>query len=279
MPRRTLARPAELSGTGLFTGLATSLRMVPARPGMGVVFVREDLGGGHPIPARAEFHVPAERRTALQAQGHRVDTVEHLLAAATALELDDVSVVMNGPEIPIMDGSFTPFMQLIESAGLVAAEGTLDWALLGEPVTVTEGESVYFVEPAARLAISVTLEYAEPVIGIQSAVWQGDMESFRREIAPARTFGFEREVELLRSRGALQGATHSSGLLLSADRVLNGTARWPDEFARHKAGDLLGDLALLGARARVRIRAQRPSHRGNIACVRAILSAARIVEE
>ena len=158
-------------------------------------------------------------------------------------------------------------------------EGTARWVLIPSPLAVVEGDSLYWVEPADRLSVGVTLEYAEPVIGTQSAEWPGDLGSFRREIAPARTFGFDREVEVLAARGALQGAVAGSGLLLSNDRVLNGAAHWPDEFARHKVGDLLGDLALLGARPRLRIRAHRPSHRGNIACVRAILSAARIVEE
>lgn len=279
MPRRSLAHPAELSGTGLFTGARATLRVRPAPPGSGVVFFRADLGAGHPIPARAAFQVAAERRTALDSQGHRVDTVEHLLAAVSALELDDVHLVLDGPEVPILDGSFEPFLDLLDGAGLEQREGPVARVVLGSALTVTEGPSRYAVEPAGQRSLQVTLEYAEPVIGTQSAEWAGDPASFRREIAPARTFGFEGEIAALQSRGGLDGATPGSGLLLSADRVLNGTPHWPDEFARHKAGDLLGDLVLVGARARVRIRAHRPSHRGNMACVRAILSAATIVEE
>lgn len=279
MSRRTVTRAAELSGTGLFTGQASSLRVEPVGPGGGVVFRREDLAGEHSIPAVAAYQIPTERRTTLGRNGQVVDTVEHLLAAVTVLGLDDVGLALSGPEVPIMDGSFTPFLQLLDSAGVRGEEGASRWVLITSPLTVVEGDSHYRVEPAEQLSVGVTLEYAEPVIGTQSAEWPGDLESFRREIAPARTFGFEREVEVLTARGAVQGAIAGSGLLLSSDRVLNGTARWPDEFARHKVGDLVGDLALLGGRPRFRIRAHRPSHRGNIACVRAILSAARIVEE
>jgi len=279
MSRRTVARAVEAAGTGLFTGAAATLRIGPGTPGSGVVFVREDLAGGPRIPARADCHVPAERRTALARDGGRVDTVEHLLAAVAALELDDLELGLDGPEAPILDGSFLPFLDLLESAGTVMQPGPVARATLEAPVRVESGPSRYVITPAPRLALRVTLEYAEPVIGTQSAEWPGDRDTFRREIAPARTFGFERDVAVLGARGQLRGAAPGCGLLLSADRVLNGPVRWPDEFARHKAGDLLGDLALLGARPRMRVEAHRPSHRGNIACVRAIQAAARIVEE
>ncbi len=279
MPRRTIAHPVEVSGTGLFSGIAATLRVRPAPPGAGVVFLREDLGGGQPIPARAAHHVPAERRTALERQGHRVDTVEHLLAAVQVLEIDDVVLALNGPEIPILDGSFAPFLELLESAGVALTDSEPATLTVAGPLRITEGASDYLVEPADRLSVRVTLEYAEPVIGTQSAWWAGDREAFRREIAPARTFGFEREVSALSGRGLLRGAAAGSGLLLAPDRVVHGRPRWPDEFARHKAGDLVGDLTLLGARPRLGIDARRPSHRGNIACVRAILAAARILEE
>jgi UDP-3-O-acyl N-acetylglucosamine deacetylase len=279
MSRRTIARAVEAAGTGLFSGAAATLRIRPGPAGSGVVFVREDLAGAPRIPARADFHVPAQRRTALARDGGRVDTVEHLLAAVTALDLDDLELALGGPEVPIHDGSFLPFLNLLGSAGVVMRPGPVAWATLEAPLLVESGPSRYAITPAPRLNLRVTLEYAEPVIGTQSAEWAGDRDAFRREIGPARTFGFEREVEALGARGQLRGAAAGSGLLLSADRVLNGPARWPDEFARHKAGDLLGDLALLGARPRMRVEAHRPSHRGNIACVRAIQAAARIVEE
>lgn len=279
MPRRTVARPVEVGGTGLFSGIAATLRVRPAPPGAGVVFLREDLGGDRPIPARAASHVPAERRTALEHEGHRVDTVEHLLAAVSVVGLDDVVLALDGPEVPILDGSCAPFVALLESAGARLTEGRVERVTVAEALQLTDGASYYRVTPAERLSVEVRLEYAEPVIGVQAAAWAGDRESFDREIAPARTFAFEREVAVLTERGVLRGAAAGSGLLLSSDRVINGTARWADEFARHKAGDLVGDLSLLGARPGLRVEARRPSHRGNIACVRAILAAARIVEE
>jgi UDP-3-O-acyl-N-acetylglucosamine deacetylase len=135
------------------------------------------------------------------------------------------------------------------------------------------------VTPQPGFSIDLTLDYAEPVIGRQRVTWIIDRDIFQREIGPARTFGFLDEVEPLRERGLLGGATMECAMVLSPVAVLNTTPRWPDEFARHKVGDLIGDLALLGARLNLRVIAERPSHRGNLACGRAILRAGQITEE
>jgi UDP-3-O-[3-hydroxymyristoyl] N-acetylglucosamine deacetylase / 3-hydroxyacyl-[acyl-carrier-protein] dehydratase len=263
---------------GLHTGAEVTLRLERASSGQGIVFRRRDLSGRR-IPARLESVAATERRTALRVGADRVDTVEHLLAAVYAGGIDDLDVLLDGPELPILDGSFAPFVALLEQAGRVETAGRTATLRLDHQVEVAEAEAHYQVEPADGLTIDLTLEYAEPVIGRQRAVWAITPAVFAREIAPARTFGFLAEVEPLRERGLLAGATESCAMVLSPVAVLNTTPRWPDEFARHKLGDLTGDLSLLGARLNVRVIAERPSHRGNLSCARALARVARIVEE
>lgn len=253
------------------------MRLEPGEPGQGILFRRRDLGG-RAIPAGLDSVAATERRTALRGGAERVDTVEHLLAAVYASGIDDLTIVLDGPEVPILDGSFAPFMTLVEGAGSVELAGRATELRLDHPMAVEEGGAKYRLVPDEGLTIDLTLDYQEPVIGRQRAVWRVDRETFRAEIAPARTFGFLDEVEPLRERGLLAGATAECAMVLSPVAVLNTSPRWPDEFARHKVGDLIGDLALLGARLNLRVIAERPSHRGNLTCGRALKRVARIVE-
>lgn len=231
------------------------------------------------MPADLEAAVLSERRTTLRAGAGRIDTVEHLLAAVYALELDDLRVVLDGPEVPILDGSFAPFVDLLDQAGVAEQDGRIRRLTVVEPIEVADGAARYRIWPADRLTLDLTLDYAEPVIGRQRVRCVVDGENFRREVAGARTFGFLEEVEPLRQRGLLAGASASCAMVLSPVAVLNTVPRWPDEFARHKLGDLIGDLSLLGARLSLEIVAERPSHRGNLSCGRALARAARYSEE
>jgi UDP-3-O-acyl N-acetylglucosamine deacetylase len=279
MPRQTIARAVEIVGTGLHTGADVKLRLEPGTAGQGIVFLRRDLGPGRPIAARLEQVAATDRRTALRNGAHRADTVEHLLAVLYALGIDDLAVILSGPEVPILDGSFAPWVSLLDQAGHRAQPGGVRRAYVSSMLRVTEGEALYRIEPAEGLDLRVTLEFAEPVIGRQSVGFRLGQGVFREEIQAARTFGFIQEVEELRIRGLLGGATADCAIVLDEVSVLNTTLRWPDEFARHKAGDLVGDLALIGARLSLRVDAFRPSHRGNIACARAIAQAARFTED
>lgn len=279
MPRRTIARAVEIAGTGLHTGTAVGLRLEPAEAGQGIVFERRDLGVGRPIAARLDQVAATERRTALRSGAHRADTVEHLLAALYALGIDDLVVALNGPEVPIFDGSFAPFVSMVDQAGRVERPGLASRARITSPLRVTEGDAQYLVQPCVDLELCVTLEYTEPVIGRQVLELTVTADSFRRELQAARTFGFLQEVEPLRARGLIGGATSDCAIILDEASVVNTTLRWPDEFVRHKAGDLLGDLALIGSRLSARVEAVRPGHRGNLACARAIAGAARFMEE
>jgi UDP-3-O-acyl N-acetylglucosamine deacetylase len=279
VPRRTIARPVEIAGAGLHTGATTTLRLEPASPGTGVVFERRDLGAGRPIPARLDQIAATERRTAVRNGAHRADTVEHLLAALYALGVDDLVVALNGPEVPILDGSFAPFVAMVDKAGRVERPGLVSRARVGSTLRITEGDAQYLVAPSIDLQLGVTLDYPEPVIGRQAVELTVTADGFRRELQAARTFGFLAEVEPLRARGLLSGASNDCAIVLDEISVVNTTLRWPDEFARHKMGDLIGDLALIGARLAAKVEAFRPSHRGNIACARAIARAARFTEE
>ncbi|MBL8976827.1 MAG: UDP-3-O-[3-hydroxymyristoyl] N-acetylglucosamine deacetylase [Gemmatimonadetes bacterium] len=279
MPRRTIRRPTELTGVGLHTGADVRLRIAPGPSGSGLRFRRTDRPGAGELPATLASVGATDRRTVLGQGDDRVETVEHLLAALGAHGVDDALLELAGPEVPILDGSFAPFWDVVAAAGLVEGPGCRRrWEVLG-PFELAEGDATYRVSPAGDLALAVTLVHAEPVIGRQRADYRGAPGEFAREIAPARTYGFLAEVEALRARGLLAGATSEAAIVLSDTAPLNTSLRWPEEFARHKLGDLLGDLALLGGPLRARVEAERPSHRGNVACARAIAARGRFVEE
>ncbi len=275
MPRRTLASTVERSGSGLHTGAMTTVRLEPGEAGTGITFRRTDLDGAPVIPARTAHVESTERRTALAVGSVSVQTVEHLLAAAHAWRLDDLLISLDGPEPPILDGSFRPWFEAIEQAGVAEREGDPAVISVTAPFEVRAGGAWYLVAPNRGLQLTATIEWKHPVIGRQSASFDITAETFAAEIAPARTFGFMGEVDVLKERGLLQGAAPGVAVVLSETAVATGDLRWPDEFVRHKLGDILGDLALLGARVDARVVAERPSHQGNIALARELERRAR----
>ncbi len=275
MARRTLATSIELSGVGLHTGALTSIRCVPAVSGTGVRFRRIDLDGRPEFPARVDQVEATERRTAIGHGDQTVHTVEHLLAALAALEIDDLVVEVNGPEAPILDGSFAPFLAALEAGGIVEQPGDPLSFTIDAPFTMTVGEANYVVSPSKSLRVTATIEWAHPLIGRQTASYDVTPDTFRRDLAPARTFGFAHEVEALRGKGLLKGGSLASAVVLSEDGVVNGPLRWPDEFVRHKIGDIIGDLALTGGRVRGHVIATRPSHEGNVALAKLLVRTAQ----
>ncbi|HEX9705593.1 MAG TPA: bifunctional UDP-3-O-[3-hydroxymyristoyl] N-acetylglucosamine deacetylase/3-hydroxyacyl-ACP dehydratase [Gemmatimonadales bacterium] len=274
--RRSIRRPASVSGTGLHTGVATEATFLPAPAGHGVVFRRADLSGKPEVPALLTEVEALERRTAIGHGDRTIHTVEHLLAAVAALEIDDLTVELTGPEPPIADGSFQPYFEALAKAEPVDVGGEPTVLTVAAPFTVTEGDAAYVVAPAKALRLTVTIEWAHPLIGRQSGTYDVTPESFARDLAPARTFGFTSEIESLKAKGLIKGATSSNAIVLDERGVVNGgTLRWPDEFVRHKAADIVGDLALTGARVRAHIVATRPSHVGNVALARALSRAGK----
>ncbi|MEO8452104.1 MAG: UDP-3-O-acyl-N-acetylglucosamine deacetylase, partial [Gemmatimonadota bacterium] len=276
MARRTLRHPAALSGAGLHTGAFTTVRFLPAASGTGIVFRRTDLPGRPELVASVREVQATERRTAIGRSEVTIDTVEHLLAAVGAMELDDLIIEVSGPEPPILDGSFAPYLDALEEAGIAEQPGEPQSFRVTQPFTITEGEATYVVAPGKGLRLTATIEWDHPLIGRQVGTYDVTPAGFREELASARTFGFTHEVEALRAKGLLKGGSTDSAVVLAEDHIVGTTLRWPDEFVRHKAGDIVGDLTLVGGRIHAHIVATRPSHQGNVAVARAIVrSAAR----
>lgn len=274
-PRQTIARPVTLRGIGLHLGRTCALTFAPARAGEGIVFRRTDLDGTPAIPARVDVAVERERHTVLAIGETALHTVEHVLAAIAGLGIDDLFVDLDAAEPPILDGSAAPFVAALRSAGVIAHGGAAEWLELDAPVRVTHDESAYEAHPAAAFSLDVEIAFDHPLVGAQRGTYLVTPETFAEELAPARTFGFVHEVEALRANGLIQGASTSNAVVLDASGVVDGALRWPDEFVRHKALDCVGDLALAGRRIRARVVAHRPSHRGTIRFVRALVAAAR----
>ena len=273
MNRRTIARPVSLDGIGLHLGAACHLAFRPATSGAGISFCRTDLPGAPTISALAVNAVLTERHTQLGEDPVSVHTVEHVLAAIVGCGIDDIQILLDASEPPIMDGSAAPFVDALTRAGVVEHAGEVRYLTLRRPLKVVDGESTYDVSPASELELTVSIEFTHPAIGRQRGCYKVTRDNFARELAPARTFGFIHEVELLRGKGLIQGASLDNAVVLDETGVIGTTLRWPDEFVRHKALDCVGDLALAGARVRARITANKPSHRGTVRLVRAMQEA------
>ena len=275
MSRKTVARPATLEGVGLHLGVQCRITFQPALSRQGIVFRRTDFPGAPRIRAHVSEVSGSERRTQLGKGDQAVHTVEHVLAAVIGLGIDDVTIDMDGPEPPILDGSAAPFLAALNEAGLASLKGEPDVLELAEPVRIIDGSSVYEAYPADRLELDVTIEFPHPLIGKQSRRFSIDEQSFASELSRARTFGFVHEVEALRAKGLIKGASLDNAVVLDDNDILSGELRWHDEFVRHKAMDCIGDLALAGAHVRARIVAVKPSHRGTVTLVREMVRAAR----
>ena len=275
MTRTTLARPAVLEGIGLHLGVQCRITYQPAPAKQGIYFRRTDSPGMPRIRAHVSEVSGSDRNTQLGKGEHGVHTVEHVLAAVTGMGIDDVTIEMDGPEPPILDGSAAPFVAALSAAGLATVEGEPDFLDLREPVRIIDGASVYEAYPCDRLELDVTIEFPHPLIGKQSRRFTVTEESFASELSRARTFGFVHEVDALRAKGLIKGASLDNAVVLDDTDVLSGDLRWSDEFVRHKAMDCVGDLALTGARVRARIVAVKPSHRGTITLVRELVKAGR----
>lgn len=273
MNRLTIARRVALSGVGLHMGAPVHLAFEPAESGSGIRFRRDDRGGAE-VPARVEHAVLAERRTQLGDGPAAIHTVEHVLAAVAAHGIDDLVIAMDAAEPPIMDGSAGPFFAALRDAGRVTLEGCREEFTIEERVELVDGESRYSAEPGEGLTLDVEIEFPHPLIGHQRLAYHVTGESFERELGGARTFGFVREVEGLRAKGLIRGASTSNAVVLDEHGVVDATLRWPDEFVRHKAMDCVGDLALIGGQLNARVHAVRPSHRGTVLFVREL---ARVV--
>jgi UDP-3-O-[3-hydroxymyristoyl] N-acetylglucosamine deacetylase len=259
--RQTLAAATELDGIGLHGGRAARVRLLPAAAETGVVFVRTDVGGKE-IPATLDHAGPSHYATVLERDGVKVGTIEHLMAALYALQVDDVRIEIDGPEPPILDGSSLPFVQAILAAGRVALETERLYLTLTRPVIVADGDKRISAYPAAEYRVTYAIDFEHPQLGYQElsvSLWQE--RAFVEKLAPARTFTFESEVATLRRRGLALGGSLDNAIVLGDRGLLNPSAlRFPDEFVRHKMLDLTGDLSLLGRPLLAHVVAYRAGH-------------------
>jgi UDP-3-O-[3-hydroxymyristoyl] N-acetylglucosamine deacetylase len=232
----------------MHTGRPVRLVLRPAAAGTGVLFVRTDQARRTRFPARDEWVVDTNMATTLGKGEARLSTIEHLLACLAGLRVDNCTVEVDGPELPIMDGSAAPFVYLVELAGLRPQRRMRRRLVIRKPIEVRDGKRSVRAIPSRDFKVSVAVEYPHAAIGRQEIRdFKVGPGSFAREIAPARTFGFLREVQSLQTRGLALGGSLANAIVLDDEAVLNREGlRFPDEFARHKALDLIGDLALLG---------------------------------
>jgi len=258
--RHTIAREHELRGIGLHSGAPVRLRLIPAAAETGVVFVRTDAGGAS-VPADLDFAGPSFYATVLEKDGVTVSTVEHLMAALVAFEVDDVRVELDGPEIPILDGSARPFVDALLAAGRTQLPVPRQYLTIIRPIEVTHEEKRIAVYPCAEFRITYAIDFDHAALGYQeltASLWGEGV--FAEKLAPARTFTLEREVEALRRLGLARGGSLENAVVVGEQGVLNAALRFPDEFVRHKMLDLTGDLSLLGRPIRGHVVAYRAGH-------------------
>ena len=273
MGRRTIAKPVSASGVALHAGSPVAMTLAPPAPGAGVVFRRSDLGNVQ-IPARYDRVADTRLGTVLaSASGASVGVVEHLMAAVAGLEIDDLLVTLDGPEPPILDGDALSYMRLLDEAGVVESGKPRRVLRVLKPVQVEKGEARAALLPAAERQFDFEIAFASAAIGTQRLSWTFSQQGFRREIAPARTFGFMHELDALLKAGLGRGASLGNTLAIEGDRVVNADLmRFPDEFVRHKILDAIGDLALAGAPLLARFEGVRSGHGLNNALLRALFA-------
>ncbi len=267
--QRTIGQSVSLEGYGLHTGLPVSTTLRPAEEGTGIRFRRSDLEGAPVIPGLVEHVSGVEWETVLGTGDAVARTVEHLLAAVAATPIDNLVVDMDGPEPPALDGSAARWCEILRGAGVCEQEADAVCFSLSEPIHVESGASVYTVSPHPRYRVSAEIEFESAAIGRQFSSVDVTRESFESEVAAARTFGLERWKTGLQERGLALGASLENTIVVTDQGLAPGVElRYPDEFVRHKIIDLIGDLALVGARLQCHVTAVRPGHRGNIEVAR-----------
>lgn len=269
--RRTLAAAIAVEGIALHAGAKIRMTLEPVDAGTGIVFRRTDIGVD--IPARYDAVTETNLGTVIARGDATVGVVEHVMAALAGAGIDDVLVGVDGPEPPILDGDALSYMTLLDRAGFEDRDAPRQAIAVRKRVEVTHRDASAALLPSAAREFDFVLEYPTPVIGRQTFSFEFSAEAFRREIAPARTFGFVRELEALRKLNRGHGASLENTLAIDEDRVLNaGMMRFADEFVRHKILDAIGDMALAGAPLIARFEGRRSGHALNNALLRALFA-------
>jgi UDP-3-O-[3-hydroxymyristoyl] N-acetylglucosamine deacetylase len=270
--RKTISANVGITGIGLHSGIYTRLELRPAPAGSGITFVRSDLDGLR-IAALQASTTALDYATTVGKDDVSVGTVEHLLSSIMACGITDVDILIDGPEVPIIDGSALPFMHLIDAAGVKPLGVTVPVLRITEPIEVVDGEKSIRIAPANHLVIKYCIDFEHIAIGREAFEFDFHHDNFLRKIAPARTFGFLRDVEKLRAAGLARGGSVENCIVLDESGVMNGPLRFHDEFVRHKILDLVGDLALIGRPIVGEITAHRAGHAMHSRFVEKILAA------
>jgi len=244
--QQTIKTNIGCSGIGLHTGKKVRMNLKPAPPDTGILFKRIDINEDCVIEASAQNLVNVNYATTLSKNGYKVQTVEHLLAALMGLNIDNIIVELDSPEVPIMDGSAVPFVFLIHEAGILPQNKSREYIKIKKTISVGDKEKFIKVVPDNRFRISYFISFDHPVIGSQKASCLFNGENFVKKISRARTFGFLSEVKMLRKNGLAKGGSLDNAVVIDDYRVLNGNLRYKDEFVCHKIIDAIGDLYLLG---------------------------------
>ena len=259
MFQTTIQRQVSAEGVGLHTGVRGKLRLTPAPADAGIVFRRSDLDFFR-IEAHGNNVARVSYATSLMKQGVLLSTTEHLLAAIYSCGIDNIYLDIDAIEVPILDGSAEPFMQMIDTAGIRKLRRKRRYLKVLKPVEVVEDGRRIGIYPADEFRVCCYVDFPHPMVGQQEVEMVVNADSFRQILSRARTFCFETDIEPLRAMGLIRGGSLDNAIVLTKDGVLNGPLRYPDEFGRHKALDLIGDLALAGLPLLGRVEARKAGH-------------------
>jgi UDP-3-O-[3-hydroxymyristoyl] N-acetylglucosamine deacetylase len=245
MHQTTIQKPVSLVGIGLHRGNPVNLRLEPMEADSGIVFVRNDVGVS--IPLTPENVVDTRMATVIGKDGHSISTIEHILSAIYAYGIDNIKVIIDADEMPVMDGSSASFCMLLDEAGIQEQDAPKKVMIIKKDVEIQEGEKYVKLSPSKDMHYNFTIKFAHPVIDKQSYILEFSKENYKSEVARARTFGFLNEAQYLRSKGLALGASLENTVVLDDKKVLNSEGlRFSDEFVRHKILDAIGDMCLIG---------------------------------
>ena len=267
---RTIRNPVECRGVGLHSGAPVTLRILPAGGGTGIVFRRVDLEDFE-VEAISKNVAKVSYATSLMKQGVLISTTEHLLSAFIGMGVDNAIVELDNLELPILDGSALPYVEMITRVGLRQQRRKRTYLRILRPYEMREGNKFISVYPAERYSVSYAINFPHPLIGREELQVELSNGSYVREIASARTFGFLEQERAMLNQGLIRGATRENCIVLTADGIDNPPLRFADEFVRHKVLDLIGDLALFGKRILGYVKADRAGHAMHTAIVSRIL--------
>ena len=267
----TLWAAVSQAGVGLHSGAETQVKVLPAPANTGRVFVRTDLPGSPTVPAQVDAVKQTLLSTELAAQDATVRTVEHLLAALIGLGIDNARIEINGPEVPLMDGSAQVWVSLLQAVGQQTQSADRPVWTITHPIWVRDQDAFVVAMPADTPRLTYGIDFELPAIGNQWYSWSPATSSFAQEVAPARTFGLAHQIEYLRTQGLIKGGSLENALVCDRDGWVNPPLRFENEPVRHKLLDLLGDLSLLGTLPTAHIMAYKASHHLHVQLAKALL--------